>query len=65
MRSPETRQIDGMGGASALTSEVAVVFRWERLGTHVDYEFIRVSVGYAIVTDFQTDVCLPVSDHFI
>ncbi|SFL58353.1 4-oxalomesaconate tautomerase [Shimia aestuarii] len=53
MGSPDTRQIDGMGGADPLTSKVAVVKRSEREGVDVDYLFLQVFVDQAIVTDAQ------------
>jgi len=51
--SPDPRQIDGMGGADPLTSKVAVVSRSARDGVDVDYLFLQVFVGQAIVTDAQ------------
>jgi 4-oxalomesaconate tautomerase len=53
MGSPDPRQIDGMGGADPLTSKVAVVSKSERPGVDVDYLFLQVFVGEAIVTDSQ------------
>ena len=53
MGSPDTRQIDGMGGADPLTSKVAVVRRSQRPGIDVDYLFLQVFVDQAIVTDAQ------------
>ena len=53
MGSPDTRQIDGMGGGDPLTSKVAVVKRSEREGIDVDYLFLQVFVDQAIVTDAQ------------
>lgn len=53
MGSPDTRQIDGMGGADPLTSKVAVVRRSERPGIDVDYLFLQVVVDQPIVTDAQ------------
>jgi len=53
MGSPDSRQIDGMGGADPLTSKVAVVSRSERTGIDVDYLFLQVFVDQAIVTDAQ------------
>ena len=53
MGSPDTLQIDGMGGASPLTSKVAVVQKSERIGVDVDYLFLQVFVDQAIVTDAQ------------
>jgi 4-oxalomesaconate tautomerase len=53
MGSPDTRQIDGMGGADPLTSKVAVVSRSLRPGVDVDYLFLQVFVDQAIVSDAQ------------
>lgn len=53
MGSPDTNQIDGMGGADPLTSKVAVVSASERDGVDVDYLFLQVFVDQAIVTDAQ------------
>ena len=53
MGSPDSRQIDGMGGADPLTSKVAVVSKSERTGIDVDYLFLQVFVDQAIVTDAQ------------
>lgn len=53
MGSPDTRQIDGMGGADPLTSKVAVVRRSARVGVDVDYLFLQVLVDQALVSDQQ------------
>ncbi len=53
MGSPDTAQIDGMGGADPLTSKVAVVSKSGRDGVDVDYLFLQVFVDQAIVTDAQ------------
>jgi 4-oxalomesaconate tautomerase len=53
MGSPDSRQIDGMGGADPLTSKVAVVSKSGREGVDVDYLFLQVFVDQAIVTDAQ------------
>ncbi len=53
MGSPDARQIDGMGGASPLTSKVAVVSRSGRADADIDYLFLQVFVDQAIVTDAQ------------
>jgi len=47
--SPDTRQIDGIGGGDALTSKVAIVKRSQRLGADVDYLFAQVLVDEARV----------------
>lgn len=53
MGSPDSRQIDGMGGADPLTSKVAVVSQSSRDGIDVDYLFLQVFTDQAIVTDAQ------------
>ena len=53
MGSPDSRQIDGMGGADPLTSKVAVVSKSERPGIDVDYLFLQVFVDQPIVSDAQ------------
>jgi 4-oxalomesaconate tautomerase len=53
MGSPDSRQIDGMGGAHPLTSKVAVVSRSAVAGIDVDYHFLQVLVEEAVVTDRQ------------
>jgi len=53
MGSPDSRQIDGMGGADPLTSKVAVVCASERPGVDVDYLFLQVFVDQPIVTEAQ------------
>lgn len=49
MGSPDSRQIDGIGGADTLTSKVAIVGPSERPGVDVDYLFAQVSVDQPIV----------------
>ena len=53
MGSPDPRQIDGMGGASPLTSKVAVISASQRPDADIDYLFLQVFVDQAIVTDAQ------------
>jgi len=53
MGSPDSRQIDGMGGADPLTSKVAVVRKSTRAGIDVDYLFLQVSVDQPLVSDSQ------------
>ena len=53
MGSPDTRQIDGMGGADPLTSKVAVVRKSNREDADVDYRFLQVMVDQALVSDAQ------------
>ncbi len=49
MGSPDTRQIDGIGGGNSLTSKVAIVKKSERSHTDLDYLFAQVSVDQAKV----------------
>ncbi|HEX6237106.1 MAG TPA: PrpF domain-containing protein [Acidimicrobiales bacterium] len=55
MGSPDTRQIDGMGGAHPLTSKVAVVGPPAAgdASADVDYHFLQVVVDEAVVSDRQ------------
>lgn len=53
MGSPDPMQIDGIGGASPLTSKVAVVQKSERTGVDLDYLFLQVMVDQPVVTDRQ------------
>jgi 4-oxalomesaconate tautomerase len=53
MGSPDSRQIDGIGGAHPLTSKVAVISRSVRSDADVDYLFLQVGVGQATVSDRQ------------
>lgn len=53
MGSPDSRQIDGMGGGDPLTSKVAVISTSARPGVDVDYLFLQVFVDQPIVTDGQ------------
>jgi 4-oxalomesaconate tautomerase len=52
--SPDDRQIDGIGGGHPLTSKVAVVTPSVDGDADVDYLFLQVVPGRAIVTDAQT-----------
>src|SRR6185436_10667438 len=45
MGSPDTRQIDGLGGAHPLTSKVAIVSRSTRPDADIDYLFAQVVVN--------------------
>ena len=47
--SPDARQIDGIGGATTLTSKVAIVSPSERPGIDVDYLFAQVEIEAARV----------------
>jgi 4-oxalomesaconate tautomerase len=53
MGSPDTRQIDGVGGAHPLTSKVAVVAPSARADADVDYLFLQVVVDRPEVSDSQ------------
>lgn len=53
MGSPDARQIDGLGGATSLTSKVAVVRRSEDAGADVEYLFLQLGVDQATVSDRQ------------
>ncbi len=54
MGSPDQYQIDGMGGASPLTSKVAVISRSSEEGIDVEYLFLQIFVEVATVSDAQT-----------
>ena len=47
--SPDPRQIDGLGGATTVTSKVAMVSPSQRPSTDVDYHFAQVWLDKAIV----------------
>ena len=47
--SPDPRQIDGLGGATTVTSKVAMVSPSQRPGIDVDYRFAQVWLDKAIV----------------
>ena len=54
MGSPDTRQIDGMGGADPLTSKVAVVKKSDTGSqSDIDYLFLQVAVDAPLVSDAQ------------
>jgi 4-oxalomesaconate tautomerase len=53
MGSPDVRQIDGIGGATPLTSKVAVVSASMRDDADIDYLFLQVGVDRALVSDRQ------------
>jgi 4-oxalomesaconate tautomerase len=53
MGSPDSRQIDGVGGAHPLTSKVAVIGPSTRPDAQVDYLFLQVVVDQASVSDSQ------------
>ncbi|TAE22986.1 MAG: 4-oxalomesaconate tautomerase [Cytophagales bacterium] len=49
----DPRQIDGLGGATSLTSKVAVVSRSERPDADLDYLFLQVVVGQGRISTGQ------------
>ena len=49
----DTRQIDGLGGATSLTSKVAVVSRAKNSNADLDYLFLQVVVGAGEVSSSQ------------
>jgi 2-methylaconitate cis-trans-isomerase PrpF len=49
MGSPDGRQIDGLGGATALTSKVAVINPSGRRDADVDYTFAQVGLADSVV----------------
>lgn len=53
MGSPDTREIDGMGGGHPLTSKVAVIKRSDRSNVDIDYLFLQVWPDRAEVSDQQ------------
>ncbi len=53
MGSPDSRQIDGIGGADPLTSKAALLSRSAHQAADVDYLFLQVSVDQAVVSDAQ------------
>ena len=53
MGSPDTRQINGMGGAHPLTSKVAVMSLSDDDAADIDYLFLQVVVDKKQVTDGQ------------
>ena len=53
MGSPDTRQIDGIGGADPLTSKVAILSPSSRPDADIDYLFLQVFVDQALVSDAQ------------
>ncbi len=53
MGTPDPRQIDGLGGATSLTSKVAVVGPSDRPNADVDYLFLQLGVDEATVSDRQ------------
>ena len=54
MGSPDKRQIDGLGGASPLTSKVALISPSTRDGVDLDYKFAQVYVDKPLVDTSPT-----------
>src|SRR5262245_61254179 len=53
MGSPDSRQIDGIGGADPLTSKIGIISKSSRPGVDVDYLFAQVFVDKALVSTAQ------------
>jgi 4-oxalomesaconate tautomerase len=53
MGTPDPRQIDGLGGATSLTSKVAVVGPSDHPDADVDYLFLQLGVDEPTVSDLQ------------
>ncbi|MGY1823159.1 4-oxalomesaconate tautomerase [Geodermatophilus sp. SYSU D00079] len=53
MGTPDPRQVDGLGGATSLTSKVAVVGPSEHADADVDYLFLQLGVDEATVSEQQ------------
>ncbi|MFV0526925.1 MAG: 4-oxalomesaconate tautomerase [Acidimicrobiales bacterium] len=54
MGSPDTRQIDGLGGATTVTSKVAIISPSPEPGIDVDYGFAQVEIAEARVDTAPT-----------
>ncbi|MGD2137007.1 MAG: 4-oxalomesaconate tautomerase [Gammaproteobacteria bacterium] len=54
MGSPDARQIDGLGGATTLTSKVAIVSTSTLPDADIGYQFAQVSIDQAIVDTTPT-----------
>lgn len=50
----DPRQIDGLGGATSLTSKVAVISKSEIAGADLDYLFLQVVIGKGLISATQT-----------
>ncbi|AFK04579.1 PrpF protein [Emticicia oligotrophica DSM 17448] len=50
----DARQIDGLGGATSLTSKVAIISRSQNPDCDLDYDFVQVVVGKGKVSTTQT-----------
>jgi 4-oxalomesaconate tautomerase len=53
MGSPDSRQIDGLGGADPLTSKIAIISASDDPKADIDYLFLQVAVDKAEVSDSQ------------
>src|SRR4051794_37534745 len=53
MGTPDPRQIDGLGGATSLTSKIAVISRSNNEMSDVDYLFLQLGVDEPTVSDKQ------------
>lgn len=53
MGTPDPRQIDGLGGATSLTSKVAVISRSRHPDADIDYLFLQLGVDEPTVSDRQ------------
>lgn len=54
MGSPDIRQIDGIGGATSVTTKVAIVSVSQREGIDLEYKFMQPSILKSIVDDKPT-----------
>lgn len=54
MGSPDIRQIDGIGGATSVTTKIAIISPSKHEGADIDYKFIQVGVGDSTVDDKPT-----------
>ncbi|MGO2111227.1 MAG: PrpF domain-containing protein [Pseudoclavibacter sp.] len=54
MGTPDARQIDGIGGATTLTSKVAIVSPSAEAGIDLDYLFLQLGVDKPTVSTMQT-----------
>ncbi len=50
----DPRQIDGLGGATSLTSKVAIISKSKSPNADLDYDFVQVVVGKGKVSTIQT-----------
>lgn len=53
MGTPDSRQIDGIGGGTPLTSKVAIVSRSDEPDVDLDYLFLQLGVDQPFVTEAQ------------